>query len=197
MGTRRKGNEWRQLSSESLLVTPHLEIHREHLLRPDGRPATYDVFWLPRDAVVIVPTRKRSELLMIRQFRPPIRKESYEIPAGGMDDGETPAQAARRELIEETGWDCPKVRTARTYYPMAGRSNVRFHIMHAPEPVCVGSPTDPDETEEVFWADQARFATLWNKRHIHAGATITAVLLAVSLRWLDWTLGDVLLEEEA
>lgn len=188
---------WQQLESETLLVTPYVEVRRDHVIRHDGKQATYDVVRIPQDVVVIVPIRAKREVLMIRQFRQPVRMDSCEIPAGGIDEGETPEQAARRELVEETGWDCPNLRLARTYHPLAGRSNVRFHIMLAPEPTHVGDPTDPDEAEEIFWADQARFAELWNRQRIHAGATVTGLLLAVAMKWLEWDIPAAIAKEGA
>ena len=181
---------WQQISTETLLVTPHLEVRRDHVIRHDGQRAAYDVVHLPTDVVVVVPTRARREVLMIRQFRQPVRRDSVEVPAGGIDAGETPIQAARRELVEETGWDCPDVRLVRSYHPIAGRSDVCFHILHAPEPVHVGDPTDPFEAQEVFWADGSRFAALWREGRIHAGASVTGLLLAVASRWVDWDLPD-------
>jgi 8-oxo-dGTP pyrophosphatase MutT (NUDIX family) len=184
-------NHWQQLGSETLLVTPWLEVRREHVIRHDGRSAAYDVVWIPRDVVVVVPVRARREILMLRQFRQPTRRMSYEVPAGGMEPGETPERAARRELMEETGWDCPGVRLVRPYHPISGRCNVCFNILHAPDPVHVGDPTDPSEAEEVLWADRERFGGLWKAGAIHEGATVTALLLAFAMGWLEWDLAGI------
>lgn len=183
---------WQWLSSESLLVTPHLEIRRDEVIRHNGSRATYDILHMPRDFVAIVPTRGGDELLMIRQYRPAVRRDSYEIPAGGMDDGESPKDAARRELMEETGYAAGELMDGAGYHPLAGRSNVICYVMHAPDPEHVGKPTDPNESQEVFWADAARFADLWQQGLIHAGATVTATLLGVALGWLRWDLSQVL-----
>ncbi|MBN1344809.1 MAG: NUDIX hydrolase [Phycisphaerae bacterium] len=186
MASQETNEPWQHLTRESLLVTPHLEVHREQVVRCDGLAAAYDIICLPHDAVIIVPTRDRRELLMIRQYRPAVRRESYEVPAGGMEPGESIEEAARRELREETGWDCPNVRVALSYHPMVGRSDARFHIVHAEEPVQVGEPTDPIEAQEVFWADEDRFAELWVGGGIVAGACVTSTLLAVGSGWLTW-----------
>lgn len=192
MASADRGDPWQQLGSEPLLVTPYLEVRRDHVIRPDGQKAAYDFVWMQRGFVVIVPTRARRELLMIRQFRQSVRRDSYEIPAGAMDEDETPEQTARRELREETGWDCHDMVEALTCHPLVGRSNVCCHVLHAPEPVYVGPPTDMYEAQEVFWADQARFAELWRGGQIHAGSSIIGMLLALTLRWLAWDLPDVL-----
>jgi ADP-ribose pyrophosphatase len=58
-----------------------------------------------RKAAVIVATTERSgSLILIEQFRIPFEAEIFEFPAGLIDPGETPEQAARRELAEETGY---------------------------------------------------------------------------------------------
>ncbi len=63
------------------------------------------------DGVVgIVPFTDDCEVVMIRQFRPPINGHVIELPAGLRDPGETPEEAARRELIEETGYSAGELR---------------------------------------------------------------------------------------
>ncbi len=57
-----------------------------------------------RGIVAIVPVTNANEVLLIRQFRPPVKRYVIEFPAGLNDKGETLEDAARRELIEETGY---------------------------------------------------------------------------------------------
>ena len=55
----------------------------------------------------------------------------WEIPAGRIDDGETPEEAARRETLEETGWQPGPLRHLTTYYPHNGSSDATFHLFAA------------------------------------------------------------------
>ena len=57
------------------------------------------------DCVLVVAREKKSgKFLLVRQFRPTIEQETIEFPAGHIDPGETPEEAVRRELLEETGF---------------------------------------------------------------------------------------------
>jgi ADP-ribose pyrophosphatase len=62
-----------------------------------------------RGVVAIVPVTGDGEVLLIRQFRPPVNKYVVEFPAGLNDKGETLEKAARRELIEETGYSAKEM----------------------------------------------------------------------------------------
>jgi len=59
--------------------------------------------------VIIVPVMQDGRVLLIRQFRPPVGAPVLELPAGLIDPGETPAATARRELIEETGYEAGRL----------------------------------------------------------------------------------------
>lgn len=58
------------------------------------------------DGIICLPLTPEGDLLLIRQYRPSLEKETLEIPAGSIDRGETPADAAPREILEETGYRC-------------------------------------------------------------------------------------------
>ncbi len=58
------------------------------------------------DGIICLPFTPKGEMLMIRQFRPSLERETLEIPAGSIDHGEMPADAAPREILEETGYRC-------------------------------------------------------------------------------------------
>src|ERR1035441_9896710 len=70
---------------------------------PGGGQAHY-VIQTP-DFVVMVVITEQNQILLVRQFRPAAGAVTLELPAGHVDPGETPEQAARRELLEETGYE--------------------------------------------------------------------------------------------
>ena len=77
-------------------------IDRDRVRMPSGREWTVDVVRHP-PSVVIVPVPEPGHVILVRQFRYPLQRSLWELPAGSVDGGETPEAAARRECHEEIG----------------------------------------------------------------------------------------------
>lgn len=96
--------EWKVLESEYLVRRPWLTTRRDRLELPDGRIIPeYYVLEYP-DWVNVIAITKDGQFVMERQYRHAARKISLELPCGVMEEGETPLEAAQRELLEETGF---------------------------------------------------------------------------------------------
>ena len=95
---------WKVLDSEYLIKRPWLTARRDHLLLPDGREIPeYYVLEYP-DWVNVIAITKDGHFVMERQYRHALGCTCYELPCGVMEKGETPLEAAQRELEEETGY---------------------------------------------------------------------------------------------
>jgi ADP-ribose pyrophosphatase len=79
-------------------------------------------------AAAILPFISENEIIMVRQFRYALGRETLEIPAGKVDPGEVPEQCVRRELLEETGFEAEQIAFIYTYAPAIGYSNELIHI---------------------------------------------------------------------
>ena len=80
------------------------------------------------EASAMIPFVSDKEILMVRQYRYALGRETLEIPAGKLDPGESPEQCVRRELLEETGYEVGKIKWVCTYAPALGYSNELIHI---------------------------------------------------------------------
>ena len=97
--------KWKILSSEYLFRRPWLTVRRDQVELPDGRvnPEFY-VLEYP-DWVNVIAITRDGKFVMERQYRHGLGRTCYEIAAGVIEEGETPLQAAQRELMEETGYE--------------------------------------------------------------------------------------------
>jgi ADP-ribose pyrophosphatase len=108
--------------------TPWFDV----VVRPalDGRP--YYMLALA-DYVSVVATTAERQLLLVRQYRPVVERDTVELPSGHVDPGETPEQAARRELLEETGFVAGTMEHLGTLVPDVGRLTNRMWCYFAGE----------------------------------------------------------------
>jgi ADP-ribose pyrophosphatase len=95
---------WERLSSEKLMETPYFTVRSDRLRLPDGSVKDpYYVLERP-DAAIVFPLTEEGNVVLVRQYRPAIDKIELGLPAGLVEGGEEPGKAARRELLEETGY---------------------------------------------------------------------------------------------
>lgn len=98
--------------------------------------------------VAIVPVTDKNEILLIRQFRPPVNRHVIEFPAGLNDKGDTIEEAARRELLEETGYYARHLTFLAEGPLSSGASGEILTVYLARDLEFVGI-TDRDETEDI------------------------------------------------
>lgn len=134
-------------------------------------------------AVAIIVRPDPSRLVLVRQYRHPLGREHWEVPAGGMDAGESPEQAAARELREECGYVAHRVTRLWSAYTAPGFCSERLHFCAVDGYDDTGE-TDFDENEQIeigtFTLDE-----LWRKirdDELQDAKTQVAVLWALSGR---------------
>ena len=118
---------------------------------------------------------------MIRQYRLAARAVIWELPAGTLDKGETPLRAARRELVEETGFRSARWRKLCAFYPSPGLIAERMHLYLAQEIRPGIAHPEGDERISVH-----SFSTTELLRMIRTGKIIDAKSLVGLLYWSRW-----------
>lgn len=137
------------VSSRKVFDGDLLHVYQDHARLPDGKVKIREYIAHP-GAVVIIPLLDNGELVLERQFRYPLHRDFYELPAGKIDSGEDPLVCAQRELLEETGYTAKSWRYLTTLHPCIGYSNEKLIYYLAQELTFEGASLDDGEHLEVF-----------------------------------------------
>lgn len=122
---------WKRIEPTTVHKVGWRTITSKTFLLPDGKKDVFDIFRVEgHSVVVIIPLNTDRKVILARQFRPGPEKVLEEIPAGAIDEGETPEQAARRELQEETGYVAGSMKYLGEMY-RDGYSNMTIHVFIA------------------------------------------------------------------
>ena len=107
-----------------------LQVDVVDVALPDGRRSTREIV-RHRGAVVVLAERADGRFVLVRQYRRAVEETLLEMVAGGLDPGEAPETAARRELEEECGYVAERLRPLGVIAVCPGYSEERQHLFHA------------------------------------------------------------------
>ena len=123
---------WDILAKRPIYRSDWINLYHVDLVMPDGHVINdYHVIEYPYQAAGVIPIGDDGRILLIEQFRFQTKTRGFEVPAGRIDDGETPEEAVVRELREETGHAPREVRKLGFYHPSVGSSNMTFNLFVA------------------------------------------------------------------
>ncbi len=139
---------WKTLNSEYLFRRPWLTARRDAVQLPDGR--TMDEYYVLEypDWINVIAVTASGKILLERQWRHALGELSTEIVAGVIEAGETPLEAAQRELQEETGYTGGTWRKLMTLAPNSSTMNNHCHCFLA-EGVEPAGKTHFDAVEDL------------------------------------------------
>ena len=169
-----------RLSSRRIYSGKVLSLDLDQVRFPDGSKGELEMI-RHSGASAIVPIfdagKTDPEVLLIRQYRYAAEGYVYEIPAGRLDDGETPEECARRELREETGYSAGRVRPLTTINTTPGFTDERIHLF-AGEGLTPGNDNrEPDEFLELYPVPLSQALAMVRAGEIVDGKTIAGLFL--------------------
>ena len=166
---------WRKLRSESVLRTPYYGVHRDRLRHPQGHELDYYVIEHQRQATGVVAEDEAGRVLLVQQWRHPVEKLLWSLPAGGMEEGESPEDAIRRELREETGYDAAELRPMYWFHPNPGTTNQTFRLFLA-RGLTESKGRLPGEIHDVRWFSRGEVEGMLVRNELLDGLTLVALL---------------------
>jgi ADP-ribose pyrophosphatase len=159
------------------------EVYRSKIFRVTEDRAVDDAGFEIKRAIVrhagsaVMMAVESDRVLLVRQFRLPAGKELWELPAGKLDEGETPLIAAKRELAEETGYTAQQWKLLISYFPSPGFVEEKMNIFLATD-LQQGKAT-PMEDERIVtrWFAREEMRSMIEAGELEDGKTLIGFLL--------------------
>ena len=136
----------KEIVTSEIMFDGHFRVRRDIFAAPSGVIRTRDIVEFG-EAVAMVAIDREGLIILERQFRHAAGKELLEIPAGGIDPGETPEAAACREMQEETGYFPRCVEHLTSFYSAPGYSNEILHVYLAKD--LIESRLTAEDSDEI------------------------------------------------
>lgn len=169
--------QWRVHGERTLYDSDWVGLALVDVEVPGGARFDHHVVRLPRQAVGTLVHDPARGVLLLWRHRFITDTWGWEIPAGGVEVGESLAQAAAREVLEETGWRPGPLTVQVRYHPSNGLSDQTFTTFLATSAQHVGDPSDPSESDRVEWVPVQRVRQLARGGQITDGLSLTALSL--------------------
>ncbi|KUL25743.1 hypothetical protein ADL12_34100 [Streptomyces regalis] len=179
-------DRWQTGTSTNVYSSRWVSLDLVDVMPPNGRQYQHHVIAVP-PAVAVVLVHPKHGVLLLHRHRFITDTVGFEVPAGGIDPGETVEEAAAREVLEETGW---KVTTTRHFYTgnaSDGVSTQQFHFVLARAAEYVGEPVDAHESSTRQWFPPSGLAELLRTGQVPGCLSSVALLYALQFDLLGGT----------
>jgi len=179
-------------SAELVYRSGHvIDVSREQVQMPGGETTTRDVVRHP-GAVAIIPLDDHGRVLLLQQYRHPVRQLLWEAPAGLLDEpGEDPLDAAKRELFEEAHVRAGRWDVLLDVFTSPGMSSEAVRIYLAREVVPADGPRHAGEHEEadmpIEWIAVDEAVRLVFQGQLHNPLTVMGVLAVAAVSADGWS----------
>ncbi len=166
---------FRLVWSKPALETKIFDVTHDRAEHPDGAAIDRHIV-VNAPSAVMCARRAEGDVLLIRQYRLPPREALWELPAGRCDPGEDALEAAKRELVEETGYRAANWTQLMAFYPAPGFATERMTAFLA-EDLQAGEPApEPYERIEPCWTRWQEALEMIRSGEIRDGKTIATLL---------------------
>jgi ADP-ribose pyrophosphatase len=139
---------WDSLATEVVVDNRWYRLRRDTVRLPSGKVVDDYFVSEPADVVLVFAVRPDDRVVLVRQWKHGRGAFLTELPGGMCDAGEEPLDAARRELLEETGYACPALREIGRFEPDPTR-NTNVIVAYAGTGATPVADPSPDEQEEI------------------------------------------------
>lgn len=165
----------RIVNSKTVYKGKVIEVRVDRIVEPGGVPARRELVCHSGSAVVL-PWVEKNRILLVRQFRYPAEQALWELVAGGIDPGESPREAAARELREETGYTAKSYKLLFKFFPSPGVLRERMHLFEAVDLTRGAAQPESDERIQAKLFSLAQLKEMVRTNKIQDGKTLIGLL---------------------
>lgn len=168
--------EEKTLSKELIFTGKVVSLEIDEVELPDGKTSKREIIKHP-GAVAIIAITDDHKIVMVEQYRKALERSIVEIPAGKLEKGEEPLESAKRELEEETGYECEKMEHLISFYTSPGFADelVHVYIAHHLSKKENAAGLDEDEFVEVIELTLEEAEQYMKEEKIQDAKTVYAV----------------------
>lgn len=173
--------EWVQLGSEPAFEHPHYRVRRDTLRLPSGRVVDDYLVGVLADYALVAAVTGAGEVVLTRQWKQGVRRVTLELPGGKIDGGETPAEAAARELREETGFAAPSLELLASLDVDTSKAANQGHVFLALDALRASEPEQHElEAPETVLVPLAAVPGLVERGEVRGAASVAGLLLVLA-----------------
>jgi len=170
-----------KIESKEVFKGELLHVFADKARLPNGSASTRE--WIKHPgASAVLPVYENGDVMLVRQFRYPLKQIFYEVPAGKLDPGETPIGTANRELEEEAGISCKQLHYLGRFHPSIGYTDEVIHLYVAWDLKSFEQNVDEDEFLLKARMPFSKAVEMVHKGEISDGKTMVTLLRA----WHWW-----------
>lgn len=153
------------------------KVQEDLLLLENGQAYSYYSLLLPPFSVMVLAFTPDNQLLLTKEYRHPTKKVLLGCPGGIVDEGEDPLMAAKRELLEETGYSATHFEMMGSSYPFPGVTSQKTFYVLAKGAYFLEAPK-PEDTEYIdsFLIDFKTLASFMKETELEQDANLLAAL---------------------
>ncbi|GAE91293.1 ADP-ribose pyrophosphatase [Gracilibacillus boraciitolerans JCM 21714] len=169
--------EEKTIKSETVFNGRIIDVQVDDVMLPNGKTSKREIVKHP-GAVAIIPVSKNNKIIFVKQYRKPLEKVLVEIPAGKLEEGESPEITALRELEEETGFTTKNMNYVSSFYTSPGFADeiIYLYETNSLEKLTELKELDEDEFVELIELSIDEAEKLIATQEIHDIKTIYAIL---------------------
>lgn len=175
--------KWKRTKRKTVYASPFIELYEDSVELPNGASIDDYTVVKKQDIVLVVATNVNGEILVTKEYKYAVDEYLWTVPAGHIDTNELPLEAAKRELLEETGYTSNDLQVVGTLYEYPTKDMHIIYVVRATNIKLIDSP----KHEDTEFVSETKFITRqqleediqqgnWKTSSVLAGFLLSGVL---------------------